>query len=330
MELLIRPRGEAAFRPLATVNTGRDGVSTHRTSLASGAQYRYRWTPLPTLEDPLPVPRESGIVDLGRRESSRVQGLAGAVKAGDDPAAFYTAGYSLADREESLKLGRWRELGARTKAAHAVRCAGRRRRRWSRSAAARARCWPSSHAAWPQARFDGFELSAPAIEIARSRGIPRAGRLEAFDGARVPADDGAYDLAVLSHVLEHVPDPLPLLREAARVARRVLVEVPLEGNRSAAGRPTRRVRADRAPAPFDRRECARSSPRPGWGSRRAERPAPARASRLLRRGRPARAAAALKWALRTAVWKLAPEGGEKWFTLHYALVTGPSHGEVGS
>ena len=38
-------------------------------SLTTGAQYRYRWTPLPTLEDPNPRPRVSGIVDLGRRET---------------------------------------------------------------------------------------------------------------------------------------------------------------------------------------------------------------------------------------------------------------------
>ena len=37
----------------------------------------------------------------------------------EDPTAFYTAGYSLADREEGMKMGRWRALGARTKAAHA-------------------------------------------------------------------------------------------------------------------------------------------------------------------------------------------------------------------
>ena len=37
----------------------------------------------------------------------------------DDLATFYTAGYSLADREEGMRMGRWRALGARTKAAHA-------------------------------------------------------------------------------------------------------------------------------------------------------------------------------------------------------------------
>ena len=59
------------------------------------------------------------------------------------------------------------------------------------------------------------------------------GVVERFDGERLPVADAAYDLAVLSHVLEHVPDPLPLLRETARAARAVVVEVPLEDNRSA-------------------------------------------------------------------------------------------------
>jgi hypothetical protein len=70
VELLIRPRGEAHFRPLTTVRTGADGIWTFRTRIASGARYRYRWTPQPSLFDPNPLPRESGIVDLGRRESS--------------------------------------------------------------------------------------------------------------------------------------------------------------------------------------------------------------------------------------------------------------------
>ena len=57
-------------------------------------------------------------------------------------------------------------------------------------------------------------------------------RLEVFDGVSLPAEDGTFDLGVLSHVLEHVPEPLPLLREAARACRALIVEVPLERNAS--------------------------------------------------------------------------------------------------
>ncbi|MGI8845705.1 MAG: class I SAM-dependent methyltransferase, partial [Thermoleophilaceae bacterium] len=80
-------------------------------------------------------------------------------------------------------------------------------------------------------RRDGFEISARAVELASGR--PGVSSVQRFDGATLPAAEAAYDLAVLSHVLEHVPDPLPLLKETARIGRAVVVEVPLEDNRSA-------------------------------------------------------------------------------------------------
>ena len=94
------------------------------------------------------------------------------------------------------------------------------------------------------------------------------GRLEAFDGAHVPAADGAYELAVLSHVLDRVPDPLPLLREAARVARRVLVEVPLEDNLSGR-RPAHRAESERIGHlhQFNRASARPRRPRPACRSR---------------------------------------------------------------
>ena len=53
------------------------------------------------------------------------------------------------------------------------------------------------------------------------------------DTRSLPFDDGAFDLGLLSHVIEHVDDPRPVIRETARVARLVYIEVPLEGNRLA-------------------------------------------------------------------------------------------------
>lgn len=44
----------------------------------------------------------------------------------------------------------------------------------------------------------------------------------------MPYEDGKFDIAILSHVLEHVEHPRLLLYEASRVAKFVFVEVPLE------------------------------------------------------------------------------------------------------
>src|SRR5690349_11765217 len=162
-----------------------------------------------------------------------------------DHAAFYAAGYAPGDPARAELGGRWRALGARNKAGHVVELCGRARLR--PATLVEIGCGEGAVLAELAARglapaLDGFELSATAIALARQRDIPGAGRLEAYDGARVPAADGAYDLAVLTHVLEHVADPAALLAEAARVARWVLVEVPLEANRSAS-RPAKRALA---------------------------------------------------------------------------------------
>jgi SAM-dependent methyltransferase len=247
--------------------------------------------------------------------------------ASEDPAAFYTAGYSLA-HDEGLKMGRWRALGARTKAAHAGTLTARAG--LAPRSVVEIGCGDGSLLlaladVWPTATFDGFELSPPAIELARGRGIPRAGRLEAYDGQRVPADDGAYELAVLSHVLEHVPDPAPLLREAARVAERVLVEVPLEDNRSAA-RPAKRAEAARighlhAWSRTDVRALADGAGLEVVGE--LSDPLPLAHHAFFAETAAARAKAALKWATRAAAWRVSPARGEKLFTVHYAVLLRP-------
>lgn len=73
-----------------------------------------------------------------------------------------------------------------------------------------------------------LDVSPSAVEATRQRAIPRVTSADVFDGYQVPYEDGCFDLAVLSHVLEHVEHPRRLLAEAARVARHVVLEVPLE------------------------------------------------------------------------------------------------------
>ncbi len=74
----------------------------------------------------------------------------------------------------------------------------------------------------------GVELSSTAAGRARARGIPNLVECRTFDGGALPFPDDAFDLAVLTHVVEHLEHPRALLYEAARVAPRVFVEVPLE------------------------------------------------------------------------------------------------------
>jgi SAM-dependent methyltransferase len=73
-----------------------------------------------------------------------------------------------------------------------------------------------------------LEISDSAVQAVRQREI--AGLVECllFDGYSLPYADNRFDLAVLSHVVEHLEHPRRLLYEAARVARFVFVEVPLE------------------------------------------------------------------------------------------------------
>jgi SAM-dependent methyltransferase len=76
--------------------------------------------------------------------------------------------------------------------------------------------------------YFGFEVAPAAVEVARSRQYDSPVEFAVFDGRHIPRDDRFFDVGVLSHVLEHVADPRALVHEAARVAQRLVIEVPLE------------------------------------------------------------------------------------------------------
>ena len=236
---------------------------------------------------------------------------------------FYTAGYSLSDPGEAERMGRWRALGARSKADHVVKLLARAGLR--PSTLVEIGCGDGALLAELAARgvapvLDGFELSPPAAEIARERGVAR--RVEVFDGVEVPAEDGAYDLAVVSHVLEHVPEPMSLLREAARVAPAVLIEVPLEDNRSARRDEKREEAARIGHIQFFDRAAIHSLVRVAGLTVAAELsdPLPYAHHAFFAETRGERATAAVKTLVRRAAWRAVPKATEKLFTVHYACL----------
>lgn len=73
-----------------------------------------------------------------------------------------------------------------------------------------------------------IEISESAVDTIHRRMIPRLRECQLFDGYHVSYPDRQFDLAVLSHVLEHVEHPRMLLYESSRVAKFIFLEVPLE------------------------------------------------------------------------------------------------------
>jgi SAM-dependent methyltransferase len=73
-----------------------------------------------------------------------------------------------------------------------------------------------------------LEISTSGVAAIKRRAIDRLVECATFDGYRVPYEPDRFDVVVLSHVVEHLEHPRQLLYEAARVAKLVFVEVPLE------------------------------------------------------------------------------------------------------
>lgn len=78
--------------------------------------------------------------------------------------------------------------------------------------------------------YRALDISSSGVELIRRKNIPGLVETTVFDGYRTPYADDQFDLVLLSHVVEHVEHPRLLLYEAARVGKRLLVEIPLEDN----------------------------------------------------------------------------------------------------
>jgi SAM-dependent methyltransferase len=235
---------------------------------------------------------------------------------------FYERAYSHSGPEAD-SYARWRALGAIGKADHVVELC--RRGGLSPSSTLDVGCGDGALLAELRRRgfggtLAGFEISAPAAEIARAA-IGREA-IGTFDGTALPLADRAYELGILSHVLEHAPQPAALLGEVARVCGAVVFEVPLEANISAR-RASKRAHAEEI---GHLQRLARGNARALAAqagldvAAELQDPLPLAVHRFFAASPAARARAGAKWAVRAGVNGASPALARRLFTVHYAAL----------
>lgn len=250
-----------------------------------------------------------------------------------DLVRFYDDAYSRGP-VDAARYARWRALGAVGKADHVIALYTRAGPRTDGRAGGR----PTStlevgcgdgallcelHRRGFGGTLSGVEITQAAVDIARRRG--EISSVELYDGLHLPVADGTYELGVLSHVLEHVQDPVALLREVSRACRAVVVEVPLEANWSARRAGKRKHAAEVGHLQrLDRAAVRAIAARAGLSiAAELEDPLPAEVHRFFATTPAARAKATAKWAVRAGAHRFAPAAARRAFTLHYACLCLP-------
>jgi SAM-dependent methyltransferase len=240
---------------------------------------------------------------------------------------FYDDAYARQDPADATRYSRWRALGAIGKAEHVLALCTRTG--LSPTSTLEIGCGDGALLCELRkrgfgGRLEGVEITRAAVEIARERA--EIDGVQCYDGAHLPAIDGEYGLGILSHVLEHVPDPPALLGEAARACGAVVMEVPLEANLSAQRAAKREhasevghlQRLDRSGA---REIVARAGLRVAG---ELEDPLPCSVHIFFAATALARARGRAKWALRAGLHRLAPGLARRLFTVHYACLCLPA------
>lgn len=72
------------------------------------------------------------------------------------------------------------------------------------------------------------EISQSGVRVILDQRISGLVSCQPFDGYNLPFKDDCFDLAILSHVLEHVEYERALLREVARISKYQIIEIPMD------------------------------------------------------------------------------------------------------
>jgi SAM-dependent methyltransferase len=238
---------------------------------------------------------------------------------------FYDDSYTR-EGEQALLYSRWRALGAKGKADHVMELCSRAGVR----VASTLEVGCGDGALLCELRRRGFggglhgvEITKAAVKIASER--DEIDSVELYDGQHLQCADGAYDLGIVSHVLEHVIDPAALLAEMGRACAAVVVEVPLEENLSA----KRAGKREHAEEVGHLQRLSRDAARAMVARARLgvvgelEDTLPLEVHRFFAGSLAGNAAAVGKWGVRRGLHLLAPALSRRLFTVHYACLCLP-------
>ena len=76
-------------------------------------------------------------------------------------------------------------------------------------------------------RLEALDVSVSAVDAIGRLGIDGL-KAQVFDGYSLPYGEDAFDLVVMTNLVEHLEYPRRLIYEAARVGKALFIEVPLE------------------------------------------------------------------------------------------------------
>jgi SAM-dependent methyltransferase len=239
-----------------------------------------------------------------------------------DLIGFYDEAYT-SDPTQAALYARWRALGAVGKADHVIALcarAGITPRRTLEVGCGDGALLCELHARGFGGALFGVEITDAAVAIAIER--TQIESVARYDGEHLPDADGSYDLGILSHVLEHVPDPPALLAEVARACHAVLVEVPLEANVSARRASKREHAAEVGHLQrLDRAGARQLVAQAGLEiACELEDALPLSVYRFFATSAAERAKGTLKWAVRSSLHRAAPSLARRLFSVHYACL----------
>jgi SAM-dependent methyltransferase len=139
----------------------------------------------------------------------------------------YGTSYSDALRDEAFVA--WRGIGARQKALNIVRvCSGIKVQSAIEIGCGTGAVLRFLHTMNFAQQYACVDVALPAVQFVQKTCGDFVQRAFVGLADALPFQDAVFDVAILTHVVEHLQNPVPAIREAARVAGYVVIEVPIE------------------------------------------------------------------------------------------------------